>query len=103
MEQQPKLSTSSLFKNWAGTEFFHYNHLTGILVMVVNDGCLKGLYTRCDSKAANLARQFHRAMDYGVPQESLLFVPTTAEEFHAQFALVTDHLHYNSMQSLISL
>ena len=102
MEQQ-SLSTSTLFKNWAGTEFFLYNHLTGILVMVVNDGCLKGLYTRCDSKAANLARQFHRAMDYGVPQESLLYIPLTAEEFHAQFAVVTDHLHYNSMQSLVSL
>jgi hypothetical protein len=102
MEQQ-KLSPSTLFKNWAGTEFFNYNHLTGILVMVVNDGCLKGLYTRCDSKAANLSRQFHRGMEYGVPQESQLYYPLTAEEFHEQFAIVTDHLHYNSMQSLISL
>ena len=101
--QQQQLSTSTLFKNWAGTEFFLYNHLSGILVMVVNDGCLKGIYTRCDSKAANLARQFHRAIDYGVPEESLLFVPTTPEEFHNQFAIVTDSIHYNSMQSLTSL
>jgi hypothetical protein len=98
-----KISTSTLFKNWAGTEFFYFNHLSGILVMVVNDGCLKGLYTRCDSKAANLARQFHRSMEYGVPQESLLYLPLTAEEFHEQFGIVTDSIHHNSMQSLISL
>ena len=95
-------STSTLFKNWSGTEFFHYNHLTGILVMVVNDGCLKGLYTRCDSKAANLARQFHRSIQCGVPKESLLFEPITIEEFHYQFCLVTERVHENSIESLIT-
>jgi hypothetical protein len=93
-------TTSTIFQNWKGTEFFHYNHLTGTLVMVVNDGCIKGLYTRCDSQSANLARQYHRSMEYGVPAEKRLYDPCTIEEFHNQFSLVTEALHYQALDSL---
>jgi hypothetical protein len=95
-------STSTVFKNWSNTEFFHYNHLTGIMVMIVNDGCMKGIYTRCDSKASNLARQFHRSLQYGVPNEALLFEPITIEQFHEQFCIVTEAVHNNSIESLIT-
>jgi hypothetical protein len=94
------LSTSTTFKNWKGTEFFHYNHLTGTLVMIVNDGCIKGMYTRCDSQAANLARQYHRSMEHGVDPTKRLHDPCTMEEFYNQFALVTEQLHYQSTEAL---
>jgi hypothetical protein len=98
----PELSTATTFKNWKGTEFFHYNHLTGTMVMVVNDGCIKGLYTRCDSQAANLARQYHRSMEHGVAPEKRLWDPCKMDEFHNQFALVTEYLHEQSTQALLT-
>lgn len=98
----PEISTATTFKNWKGTEFFHYNHLTGTMVMVVNDGCIKGLYTRCDSQAANLARQYHRSMDYGTPPEKRIYDPCNMEEFHNQFAYVTEYLHEQSTQALLT-
>lgn len=96
----PQLSTATTFKNWKGTEFFHYNHLTGTLVMIVNDGCIKGMYTRCDSQSANIARQYHRCMEYGTPPEKRIYDPCTMEEFHNQFSLVTENLHNQSIQAL---
>jgi len=98
----PKLSPATTFKNWKGTEFFHYNHLTGTMVMVVNDGCIKGLYTRCDSQAANLARQYHRSMEHGVAPEKRIYDPCNMEEFHKQFAYVTEYLHEQSTQALLT-
>ena len=97
-----QLSTSTTFKNWKGTEFFHYNHLTGTMVMIVDDGCIKGLYTRCDSQAANPSRQFHRSMEHGVPPEKRIYDPCEMEEFHNHFAKVTEHLHENSTQALLT-
>lgn len=94
------MNTSTTFKNWKETEFFHYNHLTGTLVMIVNDGCIKGMYTRCDSQAANLARQYHRCMEHGVDPTKRIYDPCTMEEFHYQFALVTEQLHYQSTDAL---
>ena len=70
--------------------------------MVVNDGCIKGLYTRCDSQAANLARQYHRCMEYGVAPEKRLWDPCKMDEFHNNFALVTEYLHEQSTQALLT-
>ncbi len=97
-----QLSTATTFKNWKGTEFFFYNHLTGTMVMIVNDGPIKGLYTRCDSQAANLARQYHRSMDYGTPPEKRIYDPCDMDEFHNHFALVTEYLHEQSTQALLT-
>lgn len=96
------LSTSTTFKNWKGTEFFHYNHLTGTMVMVVNDGCIKGLYTRCDSQSAKLARQFHRSIEHGTPPEKRIYDPCDIKDFHIQFSVVTEYLHEQSTQALLT-
>ena len=96
------LSTATTFKNWKGTEFFHYNHLTGTLVMIVNDGPIKGLYTRCDSQAANLSRQYHRSIEHGTAPEKRIYDPCDMEEFHNNFAIVTEQLHYQATDALIT-
>jgi hypothetical protein len=97
-----QLSTATTFKNWKGTEFFHYNHLTGTLVMIVNDGPIKGLYTRCDSQAANLSRQYHRSIEHGTAPEKRIYDPCDMEEFHNNFAIVTEQLHYQATDALIT-
>ena len=72
--------------------YFHYNHLTGVLVMIVSEGCHKGVFTRCDSKAANLARVYHRELEHGVPDEFRLYNNVTVEEFVKAFDDTMDSL-----------
>ena len=46
------MDTVTIFRNYENTEFYLYDHLSGIMTMLVNDGCMKGIYTRCDSGAS---------------------------------------------------
>ena len=83
----------TFFKNHDGTEYFMYEALSGVLTMLVADGCLQGIYTRCDSASANLVRQFDRDMRLGVSEHIRLFHPCNNLEWGDKYAAVLDALN----------
>jgi hypothetical protein len=72
------------------------------MTMLVNDGCMKGIYTRCDSSAANLARKFHREQTEGVPLEHRLFEPLDRAKFSDLFIEVIDGINRNLVHAIQS-
>jgi hypothetical protein len=94
------MEATTIFRNYENTEFYLYDHLSGVMTMLIDDGCMKGLYTRCDSKSAHLARKFHKEQIEGVPYEHRLFEPLNREQFNARFCKVVDALNRNLVQTL---
>jgi hypothetical protein len=96
------MTAKTLFRNIESTEFFHYDHLAGVLTIVINDGCRKGIMTRCDSQASALPRQFHKEFRYGVPSDLRLFESCTMEEYHLAYCSAVDTMHEVVVESLQS-
>jgi hypothetical protein len=96
------MDTVTVFRNYQNTEFYFYDHLSGVMTMLVNDGCMKGIYTRCDSGAANLSRKFHREQVEGVPVENRLFEPLERNKFSELFIEVVDGINRNLVHSFES-
>lgn len=72
--------------------YFHYNHLTGVLVMIISEGCHKGIFTRCDANAANIARTYHKELEHGVPDEFKLYENVSVDQFVKAFDETMDSL-----------
>jgi hypothetical protein len=87
------LQMHTTFKNTESTEFYLFDHLNGVLTMLVDDGCMKGIYTRCDSKCAGIYRKYHREQVEGVPFEHRLYDTIDASEFHSRYIKVVDALN----------
>jgi hypothetical protein len=85
----------STFKNTENTEFYLFDHLNGVLTMLVDDGCLKGIYTRCDSKCAAIYRKFNIEQIEGVPFEHRIYDVLDASEFHSRYIKVVDAVNRN--------
>jgi hypothetical protein len=96
------MTAKTLFRNIESTEYFHYDHLAGVLTIVINDGCRKGIMTRCDSQASALPRQFHKEFRYGVPSEIRLFESCSIEEYHQAYCAAVDTMHEVVVESLQS-
>ena len=92
----------TLFKNLEGTEFFHYDHLAGVLTIIINDGPRKGIMVRYDSKSAQLARQFNREQEHGVPYDIRIFNHCTIEEFHHAYTFAVEAVHQGVLEALQS-
>jgi hypothetical protein len=69
------------FKRWTGTELFHFEHLTGKLLIVSLEGESRGIHKRIDDNATALFRQFNKDMANGVPHHLREFDPCTEGEF----------------------
>ena len=89
------LQMHSTFKNTENTEFYLFDHLNGVLTMLVDDGCLKGIYTRCDSKCAAIYRKFNIEQIEGVPFEHRMYDVLEASEFHSRYIKVVDAVNRN--------
>jgi hypothetical protein len=89
------LQMHSTFKNTENTEFYLFDHLNGVLTMLVDDGCLKGIYTRCDSKCAAIYRKFNIEQIEGVPFEHRMYDVLDAAEFHSRYIKVVDAVNRN--------
>jgi hypothetical protein len=89
------LQMHSTFKNTENTEFYLFDHLNGVLTMLVDDGCLKGIYTRCDSKCAAIYRKFNIEQIEGVPFEHRIYDVLDASEFHSRYIKVVDAVNRN--------
>jgi hypothetical protein len=89
------LQMHSTFKNTENTEFYLFDHLNGVLTMLVDDGCLKGIYTRCDSKCAAIYRKFNIEQIEGVPFEHRMYDVLDASEFHSRYIKVVDAVNRN--------
>jgi hypothetical protein len=85
----------SYFMASEGGSYFCYDHLEGVLITAISDGCRRGIFTRVDSTAAMLARQHHREMANGVPSHERLYEPLTELEFHEKFNRVLNTIHEN--------
>ena len=83
------------FKNTESTEFYLFDHLNGVLTMLVDDGCMKGIYTRCDSKCAAIYRKFNIEQIEGVPFEHRMYDVLEASEFHSRYIKVVDAVNRN--------
>lgn len=81
---------NTYFKSHDNTQFWNYNHLTGIMLCIVQDGCLQGLFQKCDKQSLILVRQFSNEMMRDLPEEQRTFNPSTKEEF---FNLYQKTLH----------
>ncbi len=75
------MNTSTIFKLVEGNTYFHYDHLNGSMVSIVNDGCYSGIFTRCDSNCAVMARQFHKEEYHNVPIIYRDYVAVSTEEY----------------------
>lgn len=87
------MDTTTIFKNVEATEFFHYNHVTGQLTILVDDGSHKGLFVRSDTKSAALARQFHTEEKHGVPYNLRQYIPLSVTEYADIFIKVMDYVN----------
>jgi len=88
---------TTTFKSTSENQFFRYNHLTGVLIILVKDGCNKGIFTRTDSKAVQLARLFNREQEHGVPSEYRSFDPLTDYEWNFVTDQVIHALNENAL------
>jgi|LakMenE01Jun11ns_1017448.scaffolds.fasta_scaffold9204209_2 hypothetical protein len=71
----------TFFKDNDNSNYYYYNHLTGVLIILVDNGCEKGIFTRCDSRCANIVRQYHKELLNGVPKEFRLYDDLTHSDF----------------------
>lgn len=94
------MDTTTLFCNVERTEFFHYNHVTGQLTILVDDGSHKGMFVRSDTKAATLARQFHNEERHGVPTNIRAYIPLKTGEFADVWMKVIDYVNNKFTQAL---
>lgn len=94
------MNTTTLFCNVERTDFFHYNHITGQLTILVDDGSRKGMLVRSDSDAANLARQFHNEERHGVPMQYRAYLPLKTGEFADVWMKVIDYVNNQFTQAL---
>jgi hypothetical protein len=81
---------TTYFKSHDNTQHFKYDHLNGIMLCIVQDGCHQGLFQRCDKASMVLVRQYSKDMTQGVDESQRLYNPSTAEEF---FQLYQKTLH----------
>jgi hypothetical protein len=95
-------SPITYFKNVEGTNFYHYNHLTGELLHIINDGCYRAVIRRNDSQAANIVRVYHREIEYLVPSEFALYADVTIDEFIKAFDKVQDSINDTSHAAFAS-
>jgi hypothetical protein len=81
--------------------YFCYDHIEGVLVTVIADGARKGIFTRTDSTASMLARQFHLEEMHNVPDESRLYFPLTERQFKQKLWTILNDvdntLHYTAL------
>ena len=97
------MDTTTIFKNVEATEFFHYNHVTGQLTILVDDGSHKGLFVRSDTKAASLARQFHTEERHGVPSNMRQYVPLAVADYADVFVKVMDYVNNQFRQAMFTV
>lgn len=71
----------TFFKSLVGSEFFRYDHQSGVMTIIVNDGCHKGLFTRCDVAASKLEHQYSIEQINGVPEHLRIYTSSDREEF----------------------
>ena len=90
------------FKNVEGTNFYHYNHLTGELLHIINDGCYRAIIRRCDSQSANIVRVYHREVEYGVPSEIAIYAEVNIDEFVKAFDKVQNSINDTSHSAFAS-
>jgi hypothetical protein len=79
------MNTSTIFKLVEGNTYFHYDHLNGSMVSIVTDGCYSGIFTRCDSNCAVMARQFHKEEYHNVPLIYRDYVAVSNDEYILAF------------------
>lgn len=97
------MDTTTLFCNVERTEFFHYNHITGQLTILVDDGSHKGMFVRSDAKAAILARQFHREETNGVPTNMRDYIAIESGEFADVWMKVISYVNHQFTEALTTV
>ena len=75
------MNTSTIFKLAEGNTYFHYDHLNGSMISIVTEGCYSGIFTRCDSNCAVMARQFHNEEYHNVPIMYRDYVAVSIDEY----------------------
>ena len=75
------MKASTLFKLQDNNTYFHYDHINGSMITIVNDGCYKGIFTRCDSNCAQMVRQYFKEDHHNVPMEYRDYQPISVDEW----------------------
>jgi hypothetical protein len=58
------------------------------------------MMVRYDSKSAQLARQYNREQEYGVPYDIRIFDSCTIEEFHHAYTFAVEAVHQGVLEAL---
>jgi hypothetical protein len=73
----------TFFRGNDNGNYYYYDHLGGSLIIIVDNGCEKGIFIRCDSQCATIVRQYHKEIINGVPKEYRLYDELNRKEFFA--------------------
>jgi hypothetical protein len=76
---------NTFFKSHDSTQYFNYDHLSGIMLTIVQDGCHQGLFQRCDKNSLILVRQFSKEMTQGLDESVRTYHPSTVGEFFTMY------------------
>lgn len=76
---------NTLFKSHDNTQFFNYDHLSGIMLTIVQDGCHQGLFQRCDKNSLILVRQYSKEMQQGLHESVRTYHPSDVNEFFKMY------------------
>lgn len=90
---------NTYFKSHDSTQHWKYDHITGIMLCIITDGCNQGLFQKCDKQSLVLVRQYSMEMTKGLDESVRTFHPSTHTEF---FHLYQKTLH-NTIVSFDSL
>jgi hypothetical protein len=82
---------NTFFKSHDSTQFFNYDHLSGIMLTIVQDGCHQGLFQRCDKNSLILVRQFSKEMTQGLDESVRTYHPSTVGEFFTMYQKTLKH------------
>lgn len=83
------------FKGYDTSNYYYFNHLSGVLVIVVDNGCEKGIFVRCDSQCSNIVRQYHKEVFNGVPKEYRIYDDLTKQQFNTILEKVESTISVN--------
>jgi hypothetical protein len=76
---------NTFFKSHDSTQFFNYDHLSAIMLTIVQDGCHQGLFQRCDKSSLILVRQYSKEMTQGLDESVRTYHPSDVNEFFRMY------------------
>jgi hypothetical protein len=91
---------NTFFKSHDNTQFFNYDHLSGIMLTVVQDGCHQGFFKRCDKSSLVLVRQYSKEMQQGLHESVRTYHPSTEHEFNYELRITQESFNKLNKQWL---